>query len=115
MIEFDSTLPLIAAVACLGLSAAVLMFRARSFVRGSFSIGMVALGAESLFSWLTVRSIFPDERLFWQQCRLVADASALVPWLIFSLTYSRGNYREFLARWWPGLVAALVVPWILAL
>ena len=31
-------------------------------------------------------------------------------WLAFSLTYSRGNYREFLAKWRIVLVAAFLLP-----
>src|SRR5436190_13894020 len=35
-------------------------------------------------------------------------------WLLFSLTYSRGNYRQFLSRWRYLLLAFFVLPLILA-
>jgi putative PEP-CTERM system histidine kinase len=36
------------------------------------------------------------------------------PWLLFSLTYARGNAREFLAKWRLMLVAAFLLPVIVA-
>src|SRR5260370_10911971 len=36
-------------------------------------------------------------------------------WLLFSLSYSRGNYREILAGRWPLVAAAFIVPMVLAI
>jgi putative PEP-CTERM system histidine kinase len=46
----------------------------------------------------------------WQQCKLCV--SSLLPgvWLVFALSYGRGNYREFLNRWKFLLLAAFMFP-----
>ena len=66
-----------------------------------FFAGMTALGIDSLFTGLE-----PARRVNWNRLSRVADGvrfvvKSFVPviWLCFSLTYSRSNYREFLARW----------------
>ena len=46
----------------------------------------------------------------WQNAEWVALAMLPGPWLLFSLTYARGNYREFLKKWSFVLVVAFLVP-----
>jgi putative PEP-CTERM system histidine kinase len=46
----------------------------------------------------------------WQNWRLIAMSFLPGVWLIFSLTYARGNYSEFLKRWRWFLAAAFVLP-----
>ena len=48
--------------------------------------------------------------MVWLRRALVAKALIPGVWLAFSLTYSRGNAREFLQRWWLILGAFFVVP-----
>lgn len=72
---------------------------------------MLSLAAEAVCVRLTAGANVPPIRMAaFQQARLIA--AALVPgfWLLFSLTYARGNAQEFLTRWKIGLVGAFAVP-----
>jgi putative PEP-CTERM system histidine kinase len=113
--EFTSILVGINAALCIGLGVAAFLFRSPSPAGWFFSIGMLCLGAEAIFEVLTIESVFPDGRIRWQQFKLLTEAGVTSAWLTFSLTYSRGNYREFLRAWWPGVASVLLVPVILVL
>jgi putative PEP-CTERM system histidine kinase len=67
---------------------------------------------ESIFiglSWQAEAVSIP-RMVYWQQCKLWTNALLPGVWLFFSLSYSRGNYREFLSRWKYVLLAAFIVP-----
>lgn len=76
----------------------------------SFAAGMVILGFESFCSGLVAEAILPDTILFWQTLGMGAMALLPGPWLLFSLTYGRGEYRGFLIRWRWGLGLLFLVP-----
>lgn len=86
----------------------------RSLPRWAFSAGMLAFAAESLFSGLAADSLLLDSLAYWQRLALVAMGFLPGFWLLFSLTYSRGNSREFLSRWLIPLVLAFAAPLALA-
>ena len=92
------------------LALALFSQQRRSLPRWAFSAGMLALAAESLFSGLAANSLELESLAHWQGLAFVA--TALLPgfWLLFSLTYARGNSREFVARWAIPLVVAFVAP-----
>jgi putative PEP-CTERM system histidine kinase len=72
---------------------------------------MLGLALEQVFSWLSIRAQITDESLIgWQKGYLLAGAFLTFFWLLFSLTYARGNARQFVARWRLTLAAALVLP-----
>ena len=100
---------------CGGLALVVLLSRPRALEQWCFVGGMLLLAVESVFSGLSLATTLPEEMVHWWKLKLVA--SALLPgiWLLFSLCYARGNYREFLARWWPVVALALVLGIALAL
>jgi putative PEP-CTERM system histidine kinase len=109
---------LLAFAASLGaalLALAVARDARRSLPHWCFVAGMGLLSAESLFSGLTQMSPFPEEMVYWQNCRLVVCSLLPCTWLCFSLTYARGNYRESLAPWRFVLATVCVVPAALAL
>jgi putative PEP-CTERM system histidine kinase len=85
----------------------------RSIAHGSFIAGMGVLAVESIFAGLTASAALPDEMVFWQTWRLLAMAFLPGIWLCFSLSYGRGNYREFLARWRFLLGAFFLIPIVL--
>lgn len=76
----------------------------------SFAAGMLVLAMESLFNGLAFDASFPEERLFWERCALLAMSFLPGTWLFFSLSYARGKYRVFLHRWRYILTAAFVIP-----
>lgn len=96
------------------LFSAVLAFtvawRGRRTAHRSFATGMFALSVESLFNGLASDARYPEEQIFWEQCRMVAMSFLPGTWLFFSLSYGRGNYRDFLRRWRLILLAAFLLP-----
>src|SRR6266536_3323478 len=110
MTTFTAILALIDAMLCCGLPVAVLRLRPLSWSQWSFIGGMLALGAESALNALSVRAGSPEEIVHWQELQLLAAAFFPGFWLVFSLCYSRGNYREFLRRWRATWIGAFVIP-----
>jgi putative PEP-CTERM system histidine kinase len=98
-----------------GLAFAVPWYERRSIVHWSFAAGMAALAAESLFSGLAANSVLLETVAYWQHYTFLAMAFLPGFWIFFSLTYARGNYREFLVRWQLVVVAAFIAPVVLAL
>jgi putative PEP-CTERM system histidine kinase len=76
----------------------------------SFAVGMYLLAAESLFSGLAAHAGLPQAALEWQQWRMVTMSLLPATWLLFSLTYARGNAQEFIVLGRFRLMAALVLP-----
>ena len=97
------------------LAVAGLWHERRSLAHWAFSAGMVVLAAESLFSGLAANSVLLETVAHWQGYTFQALAFLPGFWLLFSLTYARGNSREFLSRWLIPLVLAFVVPIALVL
>jgi putative PEP-CTERM system histidine kinase len=76
---------------------------------------MVLLALESIFSSLSAHTDQGSEAVkYWQQWRLVAMSLLPGTWLLFSLSYARGNFREFLSKWRYVLVVAFVLPMAIA-
>ena len=71
---------------------------------------MATLALESLFGGLSLLTPQAEEVAYWQSLVLVAKAFLPGFWLAFSLTYSRGNYLEFLNRWRLFLATAFLAP-----
>ena len=71
---------------------------------------MATLAVESALGGMSLQASQPEKVAYWQS--LVLATRSLLPgfWLAFSLTYSRGNYLEFLATWKFFLAAAFLVP-----
>jgi putative PEP-CTERM system histidine kinase len=76
---------------------------------------MVMLSCESLFSLLMARSVFPLEASRWENWSLLLQCFLPGVWLLFSLCYARGNFREFLAQSRLMLAAVFLVPIAIAI
>ncbi|MBU6409895.1 MAG: PEP-CTERM system histidine kinase PrsK, partial [Verrucomicrobia bacterium] len=76
----------------------------------AFISAMTLMAAESVLHALTVGADSPAEMMHWQRWRL--QVMSLLPgiWVLFSLSYSRGNHVEFLSRWRAALIAAFAAP-----
>src|SRR5262245_22961831 len=98
MTNLTAILAWINAILSCGLAIAVLRLRSLSWSQWSFIGGMLAVGSESVLNALTIRTGSPEDIVYWQTLRLLVTAFFPGFWLIFSLCYSRGNYREFLHR-----------------
>ena len=82
----------------------------RSVAHWFFVAGMAALSAEGIFSGLTADGLLPEELIYWQNWRLVALSFLPGTWLLFSLSYARGNFREFLRKWRFAVTLAFLAP-----
>src|ERR1039457_2412886 len=91
-----------------GLASAVAWYERRSIVHWAFAAGMAALAVESLFFGLSADAEVLDAAAHWQFLGMVAMSFLPGFWLFFSLTFARGNYREFLARWRLVVAAAFI-------
>ncbi len=113
------TIHLIISLAGIGLSVvlalAVLVRDGRTFAGRAFACGMAALALERGFSVLSMEAVTPAAFLRWEYFRILAAGLLPCPWLFFSLSFARDNYRDFLAQWkWHALVVS-VLPFLLAL
>src|SRR5690348_8492529 len=93
-----------------GVLAFAVNWRGRVTARRSFAASMFVLAMESLFTGLAFDTSLAEEKFFWEQCALVAMSFLPGTWLFFSLSYGRGNYRDFLRRWRFVLAAAFLIP-----
>ena len=59
---------------------------------------------------MSVRTPDADQVAYWQSFTVLARSFLPGFWLAFSLTYSRGNYLEFLVRWRLFVGAAFLLP-----
>ena len=88
----------------------------RSMVNLIFVTGLLVLVLESIFTGLALlQGGEIQDIVHWQQWRLLATSFLPGIWLWFSLSYGRGNYREFLRRWKFTLAFFLIVPPLLGL
>lgn len=92
------------------LAVAVPVFRRRSLAAWLFAGGMTVCAVESLFAALSAAATTEAAVLHWQQRRLWAMSLLPGTWLLFSLCYSRGNYRDFMQRWWLPVTLSLALP-----
>lgn len=98
------------AIFCVILAVTVAWKERRSVAAWAFVAGMAALALEEVCFALTADAASPEEMVGWQNGRLAASSFLPGIWLLFSLTYARGNYSEFLKRWRWALIASFLLP-----
>jgi putative PEP-CTERM system histidine kinase len=94
-----SFLPFAAAILSLILALISLLPKKRSFARWCYFAGMTFLGVASACAGLTLQAALQIEVERWLTLGLVAESFVPAAWLAFSLSYSRGDYRETLSHW----------------
>lgn len=107
--------PFIGAIFSSVLALAVFARNPRSIAHGSFALGMLALGGEAACIGMSALASTAPSIVYWQKWRLACLAVVAGPWLVFSLSYSRGNHREFLSKWRVPVLASFILPIALAL
>lgn len=95
------------------LAVVVALRERRSVASWSFFAGMIGFAGQSALVGMSLGAPSLERVAYWQNLALVVRAVLPGIWLCFSLTYSRGNYREFLRRWRSILAAAFVLPVLL--
>src|SRR6185437_14122717 len=71
---------------------------------------MALLGVSALCAGFTLRADLPLEAAPWLTRELIVESFIPAAWLGFSLSYSRGDYREFVTRWRIPLSLVALVP-----
>lgn len=75
-----------------------------------FFAGMQTLAIESVLDGISLNWLPPEKVVEWQTAATLVRCFLPGWWLLFALTYSRGNYREFLATWRFPLALAFLFP-----
>jgi putative PEP-CTERM system histidine kinase len=87
------------------------LFKKRfSLARWLFFAGMTMLALESFFAGMGFLTQDANKVAVWHSFLVVTRSFLPGAWLAFSLTYSRGNYSEFLTKWRLFLAVAFVIP-----
>ncbi len=108
-------LPALAAGAMVLLAVVALWRKPHQVADWTFIIGMMAFGGERASHAMSLHATEPAGVLTWQLVRITLASFLPGIWLLFSLTYARGNSAEFLQRWRPAWLAALILPPAMAL
>jgi putative PEP-CTERM system histidine kinase len=97
----NTVLALAAGMSSAALAAAAACRKQRLLATWCFSAGMLTFALESLLGAIANDALLPERAAFWETLSLVARSFLPGVWLMFSLTYSRANYRDFLvqSRW----------------
>src|ERR1700722_7956897 len=94
-----------------GALAFIVTWRERgSVAHRSFAAGMAVLAIEGIFNRLSLDATSLEEMIYWQDWVLISISFLPGIWLLFSLSYGRGNHREFLNRWRFFLILAFLIP-----
>jgi len=108
--NFPILISYVAGGLALALAVAAAISRPRNPAQWTFLIGMIALGIEALCQAASLGALSLPEMLALQ--KMSAWPLAIVPgsWLVFSLSFARGNQYQFLLRWRPAIVASVLIP-----
>lgn len=107
------SLTLASAAAALTLAIAIGFSRNRTLPDRAFLIGLLALAFERYFSADSMTATSGPAARASQHWRLLFLGLLPAPWLVFALSYARGNAKEFLLRWKYAVVAAVILPAVL--
>ena len=112
--NYHSILAYAAALSSAALALAVALRKRPSIAAWSFCAGMMALSIESVLRAVGSSEVQPERIALWETFLL--QTQSLLPgiWLCFSLSFSRGNYGEFLRRSRYLLGAAFMLPVVVA-
>lgn len=96
------------------IAVAILFHERRSLPHWLLFLAIIIFGFESLFSGFSADAVHPREVVYWQNWRFFTMALLPGIWLPFSLTYSRGNGREFIRKWRIPIAGSVLFPVALA-
>ena len=110
-----SLLPFAAAASSLLLAAASVLRKRPSPATWCFFAGMAALSLDSVCTGMSLRTPEMTDALRWLTMGMVVKSFAPAPWIGFSLTYSRGDYRASLTLRKLPLAVLALVPIVIAI
>src|SRR5688572_3497270 len=107
------TIVLLGAICAATLGVAAVIYRPRSVPQWSFLVAIGLLATENFFQLFSLDAVSIEQVLFWQRAAILPMAGLSLAWLLFSLTYARGNAPQFLRRWLPILIVLGGLPLML--
>ncbi len=109
--NFSAILAYSAALVSLGIGLFVLYRDPRALVHRLFAAGMLLLALEAVFTGFAFQAGSLKDARSWYHFKLLAASFLPGIWLLFSLSFARANYREFITRWkWVLAVSFLLPP-----
>jgi putative PEP-CTERM system histidine kinase len=102
------------AILAAALALYVAWIERRSLSHWVFVAGMLTLAAGSVCVAQSMLAVTAEQAASWQIWNAISSAFLPGFWLLFSLTYARGGYREFLVKWRLTLIVAFALPLALA-
>ncbi|MGA2222963.1 MAG: histidine kinase N-terminal 7TM domain-containing protein, partial [Syntrophobacteraceae bacterium] len=91
-----------------GIALYSLIRAGRSFSNIAFSLGMLALGLEAVFSIFSLQATSERDLIFWENCRVAIEGFVLGIWLIFSVRYARaGSASAYVKTTWTWVALAI--------
>jgi len=97
------------------LAVSVVVRRNRLLAHVAFAVGMFMFAVANVLYGFELSSAEAGRISEWQNAEWLALSLLPGPWILFSLTYARGNYREFVKKWTFVLAIAFLMPASLAL
>src|SRR5262249_53554037 len=80
----------------------------------AFALGMLVLAMRETLVGLGAQATLPLAALRWQQLGWIVTTILPGSWLLFSLSFARSNYLNFLSKWKWVVVGALALPLVVA-
>ena len=112
--SFNTLICFAAALVTAVIAIVVLRRDPRAFVHRMLAIGLAVCALEVGLIGLGFEATSASAFMRWNRVRLVTASFLPCIWLIFSLSFARANYKEFLARWKWVLLASFLIPALLA-
>ncbi len=107
---FHFFLYLLASLMCGGVALLIFLQEPRSFIHRIFALGMLILGLAEGFGGMRFSSQTLPDFFFWERLHLISESLFPGIWLVFSLSFSRSNYKDLLSKWKWIIVASFVLP-----
>ena len=95
----ESTLAFIAAAFSAALAVAAVLRNRRSGATWWFALGMLGLSLDSVLTGICLPLADLEKLANWQEWALILKAFLIAIWLVFAVTYSRGDAGESFRRW----------------
>ncbi len=111
--NYNILLAVAGALLSFGIAFFALFLSSRSFAYRALGLGMLLFGIEQVILDISFNATSPSNVVFWHQVRYMAGALVPGTWMLFSLSFGRVNYGEFVKRWKWAVIASFAVPLVL--
>jgi putative PEP-CTERM system histidine kinase len=107
---FSTILSFVAALFSSILGLLVFLRDRHSFVHRIYFAGMIVLAIEATLTGLTYHITSPEEAMFWYRVKMISAAFLPGIWILFSLSFARGDNKGLLYKWKGLVLIAFVIP-----